>query len=272
MTEWPESASGMREESLAGLMSTVTRIGNEVRRETRPASPAVHALLTHLERAGFDGAPRFLGIDEQGRERLTFMPGETHDRTTAETVTDAMLPAIGRLIRRYHNAVAHFALPVGVHWYADPETALPGQSIVCHNDILPRNTVFRDGYPVALIDWDMAILAPPVWDVVHAVWQFTPVLADHDWAASGWPHPPSLASRLRRMRLLVDGYGLDAAQRAGFAAVLALRIEATAAGIRTLAEAGEAVFARLVADGTVDQIERSRDWALAHAHEIAAAM
>jgi hypothetical protein len=260
------------ETSLAGLVSTVTRIGDEVRRGMRPASPAVHALLAHLERAGFDGAPRFLGIDDQGRERLTFVPGETHDRATPETIPDVMLPAVGRLIRRYHDAVADFFLPDGLRWHADAETAVPGAAIVCHNDISPRNVVFRDRQPVALIDWDMAYLAPPIWDIAHAVWQFTPVLADRDWAASGWTDVPPLASRLRRMRLLVDGYGLGRAERAGFAKVLALRIEATATGIRRLAGEGEPVFARLVDDGTVAMIERSHRWTLAHASEINAAL
>ncbi len=136
----------MNEEiSLAGLFSSVTRIGNEVRRPTRPASSAIHALLVHLERAGFEGAPRFLGIDERGRERLTFVEGNKHDQATPETIPNPMLPAIGRLIRRYHEAVADFTLLDGLHWHAEAETAVPGTAIVCHNDISPRNIVFQGG-------------------------------------------------------------------------------------------------------------------------------
>jgi len=37
----------------------------------------VHAVLRHLERAGFDGAPRVLGFDDRGREVLTFLDGNT---------------------------------------------------------------------------------------------------------------------------------------------------------------------------------------------------
>ncbi|HEV2066957.1 MAG TPA: phosphotransferase [Thermomicrobiales bacterium] len=259
-------------EPLAGLVSTVVRIGDEVRREMRLASPAVHALLVHLERAGFEGAPRFLGIDEQGRERLTFVPGQTYDRATPETIPDAVLPAVGRLIRRYHDVVANFTLPDGLRWHAEAETTVSGHAIVCHNDISPRNIVFRDGQPVALIDWDMAHLAPPLWDVAHAVWQFSPVLADPDYLASGWTQAPSLASQVRRMRLLVDGYGVGKAERAGFAKVLALRIRATATGIRRLANEGHPVFDRLVTEGVVDQIERSHYWTVAHQDEINAAL
>ncbi|MDQ3539772.1 MAG: phosphotransferase, partial [Chloroflexota bacterium] len=187
---------------LAGLVSTVTRIGSEVRRGIRPASPAVRALLVYLERAGFDGAPSFFGIDK-------------HGRATPGTVPDAMLPAIGRLIWRYHDAVADFTLPSDLHWHAAAETTVPGRAIVCHNDISSRTIVFRDGQPVALIDWDMAYLAPPVWDVAHAVWQFALVLADGDFTASGWRNAPLLSSQMERMRLLIDGYGLGSAERAG---------------------------------------------------------
>lgn len=75
------------------------------------------------------------------------------------------------------------------------------------------------------------------------------------------PSAPGSGQRARRGR-----------RWAGFAAVLALRIEATASGIRRLADAGEPVFGRLVTDGTVDAIERSRRWIPAHAEMIDTAL
>ena len=53
------------------------RVGDTVRRATGPWTPAVHALLRHLESVGFDAAPRVLGVDERGREVLTYLEGET---------------------------------------------------------------------------------------------------------------------------------------------------------------------------------------------------
>jgi hypothetical protein len=53
----------------------VVRVGDTVRRPAGPWTPALHALLTHLHDVGFRGAPRPLGIDEHGREVLTFIPG-----------------------------------------------------------------------------------------------------------------------------------------------------------------------------------------------------
>ena len=260
------------EEPLAGFVSTVARVGDEVRREARPTSPAVHLLLAHLERTGFDGAPRFLGIDERGRERLSFTVGETFPGATPKTVPDRALPAVGRLVRRYHEAVAGFMLPPGLSWLAEAEPDVPGEHVVCHNDIAPRNTVFRDGVPRILIDWDLAYPAPAVWDVAHMVWQFAPILADAHFLPEGWPHVPTFDERMRRVRLLIDAYGLDAAQRAVFADVLAMRIGRTASGIRAEAAAGKPVFRKLVDDGVVDQIEHDQAWAAAHRDVIAAAI
>jgi hypothetical protein len=51
-------------------LTEVERVGDTIRRGTGPWTPAVHALLRHLEAVGFDAAPRVLGFDEQGREVL----------------------------------------------------------------------------------------------------------------------------------------------------------------------------------------------------------
>jgi hypothetical protein len=55
----------------------VVRVGDTVRRPQRSRSAATHALLLHLEAVGFEGAPRFLGVDSRGREVLSYIPGAT---------------------------------------------------------------------------------------------------------------------------------------------------------------------------------------------------
>src|SRR5258706_7500705 len=59
-----------------GNVTGAARVGQTVRRVTGCWSTTVHDLLRHLEASGFTGAPRFVGIDEQGREILTFIKGE----------------------------------------------------------------------------------------------------------------------------------------------------------------------------------------------------
>ena len=62
-----------------GNVGGAVRVGDTVRRSAGPWTPAVHALLAHLAGTGFTGAPRPLGFDEQGREVLTFLEGESVD-------------------------------------------------------------------------------------------------------------------------------------------------------------------------------------------------
>jgi hypothetical protein len=87
-----------REQALRGGRQTVgiVRVGDTVRRPRHARSDFVHAVLRHLDAAGFDGAPRLLGIDEHGREVLTYINGETIDSSPAR-LSDARLVSAARL-------------------------------------------------------------------------------------------------------------------------------------------------------------------------------
>jgi Phosphotransferase enzyme family len=181
-----------------GGLTPVVRVGATVRRATGEWTPAVHALLRHLESAGFAGAPGVLGIDDEGREVVTFIAGgaEAHD--------DRALADVARLIRAYHDAVAGFRPPADSRWQFMVGAPREG-AIVCHNDLAPANTIYRTGRPCAFVDWDLAAPGSRIWDVAYAVWRFVPLYPDEDCARLGFPVRP----RGPRMRLLCDAYGLD---------------------------------------------------------------
>lgn len=164
----------------------VVRVGGTVRRPVGPNSPFVHALLRHLETVGFRDAPRFLGIDDKGRECLSYVEGFVPDNLAAD-LTDDQLADAARLLRRYHDATANSQLA------GDEE-------VVCHNDISPVNTVFVDGRPTALFDFDMARPGPRVRDVSYGSFL---------WLNLGWDGPLPQEQR-RRIRLWCDAYGLGA--------------------------------------------------------------
>src|SRR3954454_19653846 len=85
----------------------ISRVGHTVRRP--PTSPSTWALFDHLERVGFDGAPRFLGVDDSGREVLSFIPGEAAIEPYPDwALTDEALVSVAELLRRYHDAAASF--------------------------------------------------------------------------------------------------------------------------------------------------------------------
>ena len=98
-----------------GGRTQVVRRGDIVLRRTGPWALAVHALLRHLEAAGFDAAPRVVGtgFDATGREMLTWIEG---DIVNPAPWSDNAAVAIGRMIRRLHDATASFRAPRGARW------------------------------------------------------------------------------------------------------------------------------------------------------------
>jgi hypothetical protein len=178
----------------------VFRRGGTVRRPSPTNGAAIHALLGHLEKAGFDGAPRFLGRDDHGRDVLTYIPGEAVTAPyPAWSLTDAALCSVAQLLRRYHEAVADFdAAPYS--WTKLPPTAYAG-TVVCHNDPNLDNIIFREGRAVAMIDFDLASPGSPIWDVAAAVRLWSPLRGDE------YITDARRGSSVARMRTFVRAYG-----------------------------------------------------------------
>jgi hypothetical protein len=246
------------------------KAGETVLRSTGPWTPAVHALLRQLESVGFDGAPRVLGFDARGREVLTYVPGEVPRAANPEVATNRVLAEVGRLLRRYHEAVSGFSLPAGVEWYGGgSETSKGPGVVVCHDDLAPRNTVFREGCPVAFLDFDLASPVPPAWDVAHLAWQYVPLADGEGCAQHGWASPPD---RFGRLRLLCDGYGLSEQDRSEFPEFVARRIETTASGIEALAAEGVPAHRKWVEEGVPKLVRSDRDWVEQHREVLRAAL
>jgi hypothetical protein len=181
---------------VGGDVNLVVRIGDTVRRPTGSWSAAVHALLEHYEAVGFDGAPRFLGVDEQGREVLSYVEGSAA-LAPAPSGDDAV-EQLGRLVRRAHDAQAGFVDPGG---WVKPTTG----TVICFHDYFPPNVIFSDGSPVALIDWDLARPGERADDVATAAAWWAPLRPDAE--AERWGFP--LNRRGERLQLLCEGYGLE---------------------------------------------------------------
>ena len=67
-----------------------------------------------LESAGFDGAPRALGFDEQGREMVTYLSGEMIGERVPWpdwAFADRTLVQVGQWLRRLHDLTAGFRPP-----------------------------------------------------------------------------------------------------------------------------------------------------------------
>lgn len=225
----------------------VVRVGDTVRRPLKATSSAVHALLRHLEAAGFDAAPRVLGIDELGREVLSFVPGEVHRPFPPG---DDVLAELARLQRRYHDAVRGF-MPDARWESGSADDAEP--EVVGHCDITPENVVFRDGLPVALIDFDMARPVSRLFDVVTTLRHWAPIAdpVDRD-------HPDLDTGR--RIRIFADAYGLSAAERLRLLPTARLRFDRSYTAMKRKAETEGGGWAVMWASGAGQRIRRAAAW------------
>jgi Phosphotransferase enzyme family len=164
------------------------QVGDTVRRPPGPNAQLARDVLLRLEQAGFDAAPRWLGGDEQGRDVLSWIEGESFtergrmhpyvgDPPGRVTFDDGQLGAAFRLLRSYHDALAD-----------DP---------VCHGDFGPWNIVWRDGVPIGMIDFDQVHRGDPSEDVAYALRTFV----------SYGLAPSEPAELVRRTRIALEAYG-----------------------------------------------------------------
>jgi hypothetical protein len=235
-----------------GFVNHVVRDGDTVRRNPGNRAEFVHELLRHLERREWAGAPRLLGVDRQGREILTFLDGYVAWRSPLDQVSSAgSLAEVARLVRQFHDLTAG--------------TPLAGdQEVVCHNDLSPRNTVYRDSgdgmRPVAFLDWDMAAPGVRIHDVAHMCWQYLDL----------GPAVDDLTAASQRVRLMCDAYGL--VDRGQVVETILWWQDRCWRGINAGAVAGDAAMAGLRAAGAVGTVRAAYDWVRTHRATIESAL
>jgi hypothetical protein len=184
----------------------VVRVGNTVRRSISAISPTVHKLLQHLEQKGFDGCPKFLGIDDKHREILSYLEGETGIPAYIWQ-DDKPLIATAQLLKHYHEATLDFAKNESMTWgisYPD----ISRHEVICHNDFAPYNFIYKQQSPYAIIDFDLVGPGPRLRDVAYAAYWLTP-LSFNSEDQKGFTDS-DIKNRSRRLHLFCNTYGLKA--------------------------------------------------------------
>jgi len=226
------------EEPLAGgNVGGAVRVGDTVRRPTGPWTPAVHALLDYLAtRLPF--VPRVLGIDEQGREMLSYLPGRVID-TETEMLSVPRIWSLASWTRSFHDAVAGFSHPGPWRYFP-----VANPTVIGHNDIAPYNACFDGDELVGVFDWDLSGPTTVLLELGFIAWNCVPL-----WRDIG------AKNAAERLRAIAAGYGAPDA-RAILHAV-PHRIAAMLDWIPTAAAAGDIGMANVMRAGEPGRSDRA---------------
>jgi hypothetical protein len=261
--QWNEGAVIEDGEEIPLLGGDVTeglvRVGGTVRRPPGERAELVRDVLLHLEKVGFEGAPRYLGIDSAGRQALTYVEGEVAGRPRPPWIADEQrMMSVARLLRAYDDAVEGFGVPDNLPPPIEPP-GLPDlddpPELVGHQDVTPENVVFRDGSAYALIDFDLARPVSRAREFVNLMLWWAPLGAEADLD----PEFRGL-DRPHRCRLLADAYGLSTTDRAR---VLDLAIALNERAWHTMKYRAETLgggWHRMWSEGVGNQIRNRQTW------------
>lgn len=238
----------------------VVRVGNTVRRPAGASSERIRALLLHLESVGFVEAPRFLGVDDAGREVLSYIPGEVGVPPFSAFFASegAMIEAAG-LLRRYHEAARGFDW-LTVEGWSDELKDPVAEETLCHNDLCVENVVFRDGSAVGLLDYDFAAPGRSLWDAAMAARMWAPMA--HPAHRRAWPDGLDAAARVG---VFAEAYGVRRDDAELFVETMLLTHRVGREFVRRHVEANDGGFVEMWRTyGGPDREARDDDWIAAN--------
>ncbi len=151
----------------------VVRVGDTVRKKLTKSSSTTQKLLEHIRKNAFANCPEFLGIDNQGREMLSFIDGDTGIPDYIWS-SDDCLKVTAKILRHYHDATIDFPHELSDVWaftYPDEHR----HEVIGHNDFAPYNTVYKNELPISVIDFDLAGPAPRSRDLAYAAYWNVPL-------------------------------------------------------------------------------------------------
>ncbi|MGB6408960.1 MAG: aminoglycoside phosphotransferase family protein [Planococcus donghaensis] len=250
-----------------GNVSTVYRVADTVRRELKPESFKIHQLLKHLEEKEFTQSPRFIGIDENEREILTYIEGEAGNYPVKKyMLSDEVLIDIAKMLRLYHDSVSDFTFDE--NWQPLDNTPSPYE-VICHNDFALYNLIFNQEKPVGIIDFDHACPGPRLWDIAYTLYTCIP-LSRYNLAESEdkkvYYNSSKDADRIKqRVQLFFESYG-DKVDK-NYLEMVLLRLDGLCETIARKAAEGDLAFQQMISEGHIEHYQKEIEFIRERGHE-----
>jgi len=183
------------------------KIGDIVHKTAAAQHPMVREYLLYLEEKEMPGVPRFLGVDEQGRDMFSYLPGKTmgpdypHDHPCLHS--DQCVVDTARFMRKLHDVSVGF-LPRAIEaGWKNPHFPNETPEIICHADAAIWNFVYVNDRIAGLFDFEQAHPGTRYWELASTV----PMMS--------FPVPYNYNPNLhagkakRQVKLFFDEYGMQ---------------------------------------------------------------
>lgn len=251
-------------------VGNVVRIGDQVARPSYPQTSSVDHFLRYLTSAGLALVPEPLGTDEQGRQRLSYLPGAAPTPPyPAWAFDEELLVDVAGCQVLLHSLARLYEPPEDAVWavsagdYFPPGAFDGGDLLVCHNDLGMTNVIVDEHHHVVgLIDFDYSRPVERLFDIAVAARHWVP-FGDLDLAED------TQLNRLDRFRVFCEVHSLDRAERRQVVALASAFLEQALHNIISLAAGGQEGFQALLANGYENTNRTTVQWLAEHAEALA---
>ncbi len=240
-------------------LKPIVKIGDTIHRPVGWWTPSVHVLLKYLSDVGYKYSPRVLGFDEQGREVLSYIEGQSGGDGWAKIIPDEGLKIFAKLLREYHEVIANFKPPADSEWAYSKGAPKKGE-VMCHGDFGPWNVVWQGSEPVGIVDWDFVLPAKPEYDILYALEYSAPFRNDENTLE--WHHFPEIPDRKHRVNVFLGAYGTSSIEN--IAQKVANMQRQVGKYEEQLAKRGLQPQVDWIANGDLDRIEEWAAWTETH--------
>jgi len=190
-----------------GSTNQSVRIGDVVHKSANEGNPImVREYLQFLEKEGMEGVPRFLGVDEQGREMFSYLPGKTmgpdypHDHQCLHS--DQAVCDMALFLKKLHDTSVGFLPRAMEAGWKNPYFPDGPYETICHGDTGIWNFVFVNDRVAGLFDFEQAYPGTRIWDITSTL------------SMSAFPVPYNYDSKKqagdtkRKVALFFEAYGM----------------------------------------------------------------
>jgi len=229
-----------KEALVGGRTGKIQKVGDTVIRPANIWTTNVHSFLRYCIDEGSVFVPTPYGINNDGDEMVSYMPGDVYNALPSSLLSDSLIVSAATLLRKLHELGEQYIpkLTSKEQWMLPVVSPV---EVMCHGDFAPYNVTIVNGKAHGIIDFDTLHPGSRMWDIVYAVYRW---VLSIDCRFYG-----KVDEQIQKTKLFLDSYGVKTDDRHGFVELLVKRLESLMDYMKCQAQSGNTDFQQHIDDG-----------------------